>query len=464
MDWASNLFIALLMTDISGTLFYIMGMIFRKIWFKKDVRLVRFATIVVLCAYVLPVVYFILQIGRWIEKGMHSSINLFYNTPRTMEVFTILGWVWLGLFLTLLAYKLYCRRRWTMVCRGNIPEEDEETKRRFKEICAELGIKGKVTLCRNDSVNVPCITYYHGMVVILPLNKYTEEEMEIILYHELCHYLERDLPLRTLGIVVTLLHVFNPVAHIMSRQMTLLCEMSCDRLVCEKASNKFSDQHYFQVIFDMLKGEKTRERYQLFALVDDRTNYERRVACMSQFHMSGGIKKSAALVLAACFLLGSSFTSLAAGVKMTGAYEGYAEETSVKNSLENIDAENQKAIEEMAELYNIDPDKIVMMDDINMEGRGRTINIEWEMDEDETFMSGGFTLSEGQEVKVMVSGTPTDVTYQTGLKNPDNIMDYIEGSDIVAFTYTAPEAGRYYFFVVNLSETEGLYIAATIVK
>lgn len=311
---------------------------------------------------------------------------------------------------------------------------------------------------------MPCITYYHGMVVILPLNKYTEEEMEIILYHELCHYLERDLPLRTLGIMVTLLHVFNPVVHIMSRQMTLLCEMSCDRLVCEKASNKFSDQHYFQVIFDMLKGEKTRERYQLFALVDDRTNYERRVACMSQFHMSGGIKKSAALVLAACFLLGSSFTSLAAGVKMTGAYEGYAEETSVKNSLENIDAENQKAIEEMAQLYNINPDKIVMMDDVNMEGRGRIIDIEWDMDEDETFMSGGFTLSEGQKVEITVVGDPRDVTFQTGLKNPDNIMDYIEGEDVIVFTYTAPSDGRYYFFVVNLSETKGLYINARIVK
>lgn len=185
---------------------------------------------------------------------------------------------------------------------------------------------------------------------------------------------------------------------------------------------------------------------------------------MSQFHMSGGIKKSAALMLAACFLLGSSFTSLAAGVKMTGAYEGYAEETSVKNSLENIDAENQKAIEEMAQLYNIDPDKIVMMDDVNMEGRGRIIDIEWDMDEDETFMSGGFTLSEGSKVQLWVVGNPTDVTFQTGLKNPDNIMDYVEGSDIIDFTYTAPSDGRYYFFVVNLSETKGLYINARIVK
>lgn len=464
MDWVSNLFIALLMTDISGTLFYIIGMIFRKIWFKKDVRLVRFETIVVLGAYTVPLVYFVLQIGRWIEKGRHSSINLFYNTPRTMELFTILGWVWVELFLILLAYKLYCRHRWIMVCRGNIPEEDEMTKRRFKEICAELGIEGKVALCRNDSIEVPCITYYHGTVVILPLNKYTEEEVEIILYHELCHYLERDLPLRTFGIVVTLLHVFNPIVHIMSRHMTLVCEMSCDRLVCERAKNRFTEQHYFQVIFDMLKGDRKRERYQLFALVDDRTNYERRVACMSQFHMSGGIKKSAALVLAACFLLGSSFTSLAAGVKMTGVYEGYAEETSVKNSLENIDSENQKAIEEMARLYNLDPDNIVMMDDINMEGRGRTINIEWEMDAGETFMSGGFTESEGNFVEVRVVGDPKDVSYQTGIKDPDNIMNYVEGNDIVDFTYEVPVNGRYYFFVVNLSKTESLHINALIVK
>ena len=45
----------------------------------------------------------------------------------------------------------------------------------FEEICAELGVSGKVSQCRNDSVKIPCITHCHGFVVILPLVKYTKK-------------------------------------------------------------------------------------------------------------------------------------------------------------------------------------------------------------------------------------------------------------------------------------------------
>lgn len=464
MDWVSNLFIALLMTDISGTLFYIIGVIFRKVWFKKDARLIRFVTIVILCSYVVPLVYFVLQAERWINENMHSSINLFYNTPRTMEVFEVLGCVWIALFLMLLAYKLVCRHRWAMICRGNITEEDEMTKRRFTEICRELGIEGKISLCRNDSVSVPCITYHHGMVVILPFVQYTEDEVEIILYHELCHYLEKDMPLKTFGILIALLHVFNPLVHLMLKQMSLMCEISCDRLACEKAKDRFTQQHYCQVILNMMKTDTKRCRYQLFALVDDRTNYERRVACMSEYRMSGGIRKSVALGLAACFLLGSSFTSLAIGAKMTDVYEGYAEDTSVKSSIGDIDAADLKAMNELASMYHLDPNDIVIMDDINMEGRGRTIDIEWNVTAGKTFMSAGFLEDEGREVKGLVVGDPMDITFQTGIKDTDNIMNYAEGSDTVDFTYEIPENGRYYFFVVNLCETRDLHIDAMIAR
>lgn len=464
MDWVSNLFIALLMTDISGTLFYIIGVIFRKVWFKKDARLIRFVTIVILCSYVVPLVYFVLQAQRWTNENMHSSINLFYNTPRTMEVFKILGCVWIALFLMLLAYKLVCRHRWAMICRGNIPEEDEMTKRCFAEICRELGIEGKITLCRNDSVSVPCITYHHGMVVILPFVQYTEDEVEIILYHELCHYLEKDMPLKTFGILIALLHVFNPLVHLMLKQMSLMCEISCDRLACEKAKDRFTQQHYCQVILDMMKTDKKRHRYQLFALVDDRTNYERRVACMSEYRMSGGIRKSAALVLAACFLLGSSFTSLAIGAKMTDVYEGYAENTSVKSSIGDIDAADLEAMNELARMYHLDPNDIVMMDDLNMDSRGRILNIEWMVTAGKTFMSAGFSEDEGREVNVIVTGDPTDITFQTGIKDTDNIMNYVEGNDVINFVYEVPEDGRYYFFVINLCETEDLHIEASIAK
>lgn len=185
---------------------------------------------------------------------------------------------------------------------------------------------------------------------------------------------------------------------------------------------------------------------------------------MSEYRMSGGIRKSVALGLAACFLLGSSFTSLAIGAKMTDVYEGYAEDTSVKSSIGDIDAADLKAMNELASMYHLDPNDIVIMDDINMEGRGRTIDIEWNVTAGKTFMSAGFLEDEGEEVNVMVTGDPTDITFQTGIKDTDNIMNYAEGSDVIHFAYEVPENGRYYFFVINLCETRDLHIKALIAR
>lgn len=465
MDWISNLFCALLLTNISGTLFYVIGIIFRKIWFRRDVRLIRFSTLVVLCAYIMPVVYFIIRIDRQVKGNQRGSVNMFYNTPQTIELFAIMGWVWVILFLALLAYKLYRRHKWTRVWRGNIPEEDEATKRYFSEICAELGIEGKVSLARNDSVDMPCITYYHGMVVILPLNKYTEEETQVILYHELCHYVEKDMSLKALGIIVSLLHVFNPVVHVMLRQMSLICEISCDRMACERSGDRFSEQIYFQTILDMVNEDKKRERYQLFALADDRSNYERRVAAMGEYRKKGGFRKGGTIILTVAFLLGSSFSSLAAGAELANAYEGYAHETKVRTSLgSNIDEIDLAAIEDLAMKYNIDPEDIVIMDDVNMNVRGRTITLNWNVLAGKTFMTSGFSEDVGDEVEAWVVATPADRTFETGLKDPDNIMHYAEGSDTIYFKYEIEDEGRYYFYVYNPSETEDLGVDALIKK
>lgn len=464
MDWISNLFCALLLTNISGTLFYVIGIIFRKIWFRKDVRLIRFTTIVVLCAYALPVAYFIIRVGRLLRGSESGNINMFYNTSQIVRLFAVMGCVWVLLFLVLLAYKLYRRHEWVMVCRGNIPEEDETTKRKFAEICTELGIEGRVSLCRNDSVDMPCITYHHGMVVILPLNLYTEEETEIILYHELCHYVEKDMPLKAFGIIISLLHVFNPLVHIMLRQMNLICEMSCDRLVCERARGRFSEQQYFQIILNMLNEDEKRARFQLFALADDRSNYERRVAAMGEYHKKGGFRKGAALLLTITFLLGSSSTSLAIGTELTYAYEGYAKTTIEKTSLGTFEAADQAAKEEIARRFNIDPEDIVIMDDVNMNGRGRTIQLEWNVLAGKVYVSSGFSADAGGVIRGTVVGDPADMTFETGIKDPDNIFHCAEGNDIIDFEYEVVEDGRYYFFIINSSETQDIRISALIVK
>lgn len=468
MDWASNLFIVLLLTDITGTIFYLAGEMFRRL-ISDDVKVLRFLTGATLVSFLVPFVYVILYAGKRISTiRIESNINLFYNTPLMLELNAVLGCVWIGLFLILLSQRLYRRICWAMTCRGNIPEEDERIFKLFMDICTALGINGEVSLCRNDSVHIPCITYHHGFVVILPLVRYTEKEAGVILYHELCHYLNRDMYFKTVSCIVALLHVFNPVAHILLREIDLLCEKCCDRAACEKGMALFKGNEYFQVILDLLVTDGKRDRYQLFALVDDKSSYERRVEYMADYHKNGGLKKGTALVLSVCFLLGSSFTSLAAGNGVAKAYEGLAETTSVKNEYgEMVGVEGREAEEAarvLSRVYDLNPEDVIIMEDDGIEPYASFNNITWTIPAGKTYMSTGFKQKEGDSVLVTVMGTPDDVVFQTGLKDPDNIMWYVEGSEIVTQEFIIEMDGRHYFFVTNMSEEEELHVDVSLIR
>lgn len=465
MDWANNLFLALLLTDITGTIFFLAGQILR-LRTEQDAGFQRFLEQVALWAYLLPVVYVVKYLGRQFRMvGMETKINLFYNTPMTRKINALCGCIWFGLFFALLTYRLVRHFRWRWTCRGNIPEEEEMVFRVLEEVRADLGIRGRVSVCRNDSVTIPCITYNHGYTVVLPLWCYTEHELRVIFYHELCHFLDGDLFLKAIGGIVTLLHVFNPAAHILFWQIKADCEKYCDRVACKKGKEIFTDAQYFQVILDQLKVG-TKQRYQLFALADKLSNCERRVRYMEQFHARGGLRKGTAVMLAVCFLLGSSTTSMAAGSGVGAVYEKVARKTSVKNEYEqcSVSDADQEAVEVLSRKFDLNPEDVVMMDDEGIELCGVFYNITWKIPAGKTFMSSGFRQDEGEYVTLTVDGTPVDIDYEMGIKDPEDIMWYVEGSDSTSQKFDIEISGRHYFYVTNLSETEELRADVSLIR
>lgn len=469
MDWMSNLFVVLLLTTITGTIFYLVGIPFRRIWFKRDIRLIRFQMRVTQLAFMVPFVYIVLYLHtRVYLPGIDSDINLFYHTPITVKVCVALGCLWVSLFLILLAYKVYRYYGWIKVCRGNIPEEDKKIEAVFTEVCEQLGISDKVSLSRNDMVDMPCIAYYHGYTVVLPLDCYTEKEAAIIFYHELCHYLNGDIYLKTVSCVAVLLHVFNPVAHFVMRELSLICEEYCDRMACLKGEKAFTKKEYYEMILNEVAEGKKRERYNLFMLADTIEDYERRVQCMKEYHVHGGIKKGAAVLLSACFLLGSSITALAAGEGVTEAYGVVADATDIRNeeSVEAVAAlSDEEVLEEFARAYDLNPEDVVMMGEEGIEVIGDFINITWHgIPAGKTYMYTGMSQSAGDTVTATSVGTPSDIRYQMGIKDPNQIMRYVEGSGTVQHDFAISIDGRYYFFVTNLSSSKTLDVKATIIR
>lgn len=470
MDWISNLFVVLLLTDVAGTIFFLAGAVLKKTPLGSDIGVQRFLMDATLCSFLVPFVYLVLYLDKRINTiELESDINLFYSTPSIRRFNAVLGCIWIGMFFGLLLYRLYRRHRWTMICRGNIPEEDKAVFEVFESVSAALGISGKVSLYRNDSIDVPCITYHHGFVVMLPLVNYTEKEAEVIFYHELCHFLNHDMYVKTIGCIVALLHVFNPAVHILLARMDLLCEKYCDRAACKKGKVAFTREEYFQTIFDLLLTDGREERYQLFALVDSISNYERRVKFMLNSHKYGKMKKGVMLVIAACFLLGCSTSALAAGKGVENAYASLAEGTSIKadeivKDLNVTSGADDKEILELMKEYDLDPEDVVMTDDEVIVGPAReTRGITWTIPAGKTYMSSGFDVKIGDMMTATVVGTPRDLEYESGIKDGKDIMNYTTGSGTIAYEFKVTVRGRHYFYVTNPSETEELHVEASVI-
>lgn len=475
MDWMNNLFVVLILTTITGTIFYVMGIPFRKIWFKNSIRLLRFQLRVTQGAFLVPFVYIALYVRtRVYLPGFKSDINLFYHTPATVWMSILLTCVWIVFFLTQLMSRVSRCYQWVQICQGNIPEEDMEIQALFTEICERLGAGGKITLCRNDSVSMPCITYHHGYTVVLPLECYTRKEAAIIFCHEICHYLNGDLYRKTVGTAANLIHAFNPVARAATSELNLACEEYCDSVACRRGDEFFTDKEYYGMILDELKEDRKRERYNLLAFAETRSDYERRVECMSNNRLHGNIKRGTAVLLSACFLMGSSITALAVGDGVTVAYRAVADVTDnrveeavdIEGSVETADTlSEEEIIEEFARAYDLDPDDVVMMGEEGIEMAGDFININWPgIPAGRTYMSSGFSQEVGDSVLVSVSGEPTNINYQMGLKDPHQVMRYVEGSGDVTHTFSISIKGRHYFFVTNLDSSRVLDAQATIIR
>ena len=231
-------------------------------------------------------------------------------------------------------------------------------------------------------------------------------------------------------------------------------------------------QQYFQVIFDSMVSDDKRQRYQLFALADDISNYERRVKYMANYHKHGGLKKGTALVLTMCFLMGSGITALAAGDGVADAYEGLVEKTSVKSEageFNSADADDE-ALEELMRAFDLDSEDVVMMDD-DIEPYASIKQIWWTVPPGKTYMSTyGMSQDVGDELSVTVWSTPFhedytgDITYQMGIKDPECIMRYVEGTGELYHDFYVDIKGTYYFFVTNMDENEPLDVEAVIVR
>lgn len=123
-----------------------------------------------------------------------------------------------------------------------------------KRLKEELNIRQSVELKAWSGVSSPMLMGLRKPVIVLPSADLADDELDLILKHELIHFQRRDLWHKAIVLLATALHWFNPVVYLMARATAAQCEISCDARVLRGADSRLRKQ-YGETIIGMARRQ-----------------------------------------------------------------------------------------------------------------------------------------------------------------------------------------------------------------
>lgn len=217
--------------------------------------------------------------------------------------------IWLMIALGLLTRKITIYQGFMRYIKaGSAPVSDTEMLDRLSFAGERAGIRKPVELCVNPLVSSPLLIGFFHPCIVLPSADISEEDFQYIALHELTHYKRRDMFYKWLVQVTVCLHWFNPLVHLMGREITKACEFSCDEAVLAKMG---SAQDYGKTLLDAMAAVgKYKENPGAVPLSENTQLLKERISAIMNFK-----KKSTAIrlltgVLTLCMILSAAFVGV----------------------------------------------------------------------------------------------------------------------------------------------------------
>jgi len=185
-------------------------------------------------------------------------IMLSENTISIATTFNITLWhgiavVWLIGMITFVVCQIIRHYRFVKTARRwSEAITDEKTLSLFHELRTEMGIENQIGLSLCPCVGSPMMIGLVKPQILLPISGLAQDELRFIFKHEFVHYKRKDLLYKSLVLIATAIHWFNPIVHLMAREINILCETSCDAEVVRN-TNEGTRQQYSETIIGVVK-------------------------------------------------------------------------------------------------------------------------------------------------------------------------------------------------------------------
>ncbi|MCH5267829.1 MAG: M56 family metallopeptidase [Lachnospiraceae bacterium] len=454
MSWIRDFMWVLVLTSVTGSLLMVawLAAVYagrRRLHIRYAYRTLRG----VLAGYLIALVY--LVIHRYVEHIRNEYDILSVSTPLLDKVFLLcfLLWVVGGLVLLLPQLRMWvCFRRIKKTCMA-VPKEYVLL---LQKLCSEMKIRRTIGLYRGYGVQSPFIIGIRTPGIYLPIRKFSPEELEMILYHELIHYKQGDTFWKPIFGLVGNIYWFSPLSRLLWREAIRWTEANCDSYCCE---DKFNTKNYFALLLEMGSADAFRLNGYAPMWTEGSEELKWRVNCMKGYFK----KKTNMVVVAAITIIsvlsGAVSTHAASrGIKIVyqEAYLGTVEGTEEPLQDENVLPEYEGSVFDFAGMEIVEPSEEEINTLSNVGG------IKWTIANKVVRYSEGFTVKAGETILVSMKIEPKDASVKVGIVKPDGKTSYVIVKKEMSHSFIAPKTGTYKVFVSNASgktvSVNGAYI------
>jgi bla regulator protein BlaR1 len=181
------------------------------------------------------------------------------NAANTRDWFRYAGLLWGTGVICFLGWHIFQHSRFlSSVKRWSEDIEEAAVLELFARAKGELGIQNNIVVKSCACIKTPMLVGLLRPMVLIPQRSFHQDELPLILKHELIHHKRGDLWYKVLMMLALSIHWFNPVIYLTVKSALNLCEISCDGEVLKEVDAK-GRAEYGEAIIGAIRNGGARQ-------------------------------------------------------------------------------------------------------------------------------------------------------------------------------------------------------------
>lgn len=450
MTWTINLMYLILWTSLSGAIVSVVWFAIGRLLEKAGFLHITYILLkVAILFWVVPITYGVLLLRTMTYGDVHRSISPGFSiTPTILQTATMFCAAWsIGAAIGMAQYIVQRIKITRMMKHATFCSK--EVEQQFAQRCAAEGSYARrVRVRQSYQIEIPRVTGILHPIVVLPVERYSVEERDVVFRHELTHVKHHDILFRNLTMLLCIIHFMNPFAWWLNRQMRKWSEYACDYEICCR-NHKL--KKYYDVILNMAE-KSMNAQFLSVQLLESESELQERMKHVMKCYKKKNKSKFVAGMLVACITLISGSSVYAVSAASVSADEQWKNATVVEtkeNTTQELDVEEATELIEMTETSRARNIQASLGEVEVLSAKSGLYNFYWNVKAGKEIYSPSFRATSSQTISVTGRTSPATKYLKVGIIEPDGKRRYISAKGAFDHTFKLTKTGTYAIYAEN---------------